>query len=132
MKISVITDDGKTISQHFGRAPYFMVLTIEDGKITGREMRSKLGHDQFHEKEHEERHHDAGHGLDSSSHAKHIGMADAISDCEVLICRGMGMGAYESMRQLNIKPLITDVADIDEAVMQYMDGKLADHPELLH
>ena len=33
MKIAVITDDEKTISQHFGRAPYYMVFTIEDGHI---------------------------------------------------------------------------------------------------
>jgi predicted Fe-Mo cluster-binding NifX family protein len=32
MKIAVITDDGKTISQHFGRAPYYMVFSIE-GKL---------------------------------------------------------------------------------------------------
>jgi len=31
MKIAVITDDGKTISQHFGRSPYYLVLTIEEG-----------------------------------------------------------------------------------------------------
>jgi predicted Fe-Mo cluster-binding NifX family protein len=34
MKIAAITDDGRTISQHFGRASHYMVVTIEDGKIT--------------------------------------------------------------------------------------------------
>ena len=29
MKIVAITEDGKTISQHFGSAPYYLVLTIE-------------------------------------------------------------------------------------------------------
>jgi hypothetical protein len=36
MKIAAITDDGITISQHFGRAPYYMVLTIENGEILQR------------------------------------------------------------------------------------------------
>ena len=36
MKIAVITDDERTISQHFGRAPYYVVVTIEDGKIVDR------------------------------------------------------------------------------------------------
>ena len=30
MKIAVITEDGSTVSQHFGRAPYYTVLTVED------------------------------------------------------------------------------------------------------
>ena len=37
MKIAFITDDEKTISQHFGRAPYYLVITVEDGKETNRE-----------------------------------------------------------------------------------------------
>ncbi len=29
MKIAIITDDGKTICQHFGRANFYAVLTLE-------------------------------------------------------------------------------------------------------
>ena len=133
MKIAVITDDGKTISQHFGRAPYYLVLTVEGGQITEREMRSKLGHNQFSAQPHaEEHHHGPEHGLDAASHNKHVSMAEAIADCKVLLCGGMGMGAYESMRRLNIQPLVTDQRDIDAAVQAFIDGKLIDHTELLH
>jgi predicted Fe-Mo cluster-binding NifX family protein len=132
MKIAVITDDGKTISQHFGRAPYYMVLTIEDGKITNREQRDKLGHNQFSSQPHEEHNHGVGHGNDPATHSKHASMAEAIADCEALLCGGMGMGAYESMRQLNIKPVVTDLSDIDTAAQAYIDGKLIDHTEMLH
>lgn len=138
MKIAVITEDGKTISQHFGRAPYYMVLTIEEGKITQREMRNKLGHNQFAGQEHhaaghhEDEHHAAGHGLDSASHDKHASMAEAIADCKAILCGGMGMGAYESMRRLNIKPVVTDLVNIEEAAQAFIDGKLIDHTELLH
>jgi predicted Fe-Mo cluster-binding NifX family protein len=132
MKIAAITDDGKTISQHFGRAPYYMVLTIEDGKITNREQRDKLGHNHFSSQPHEEHNHGAAHGNDPATHSKHASMAEAIADCEALLCGGMGMGAYESMRQLNIKPVVTDLSDIDAAVQAYIDGKLIDHTELLH
>ncbi len=41
MKIALITDDGKSISQHFGRAPYYLVVTLEDGKEVNRELRPK-------------------------------------------------------------------------------------------
>ena len=32
MKIAAITEDGTTISQHFGRAPLYLVVTVEDAK----------------------------------------------------------------------------------------------------
>lgn len=133
MKVAAITDDGKTISQHFGRAPYYLVLTIEEGKIVNREMREKMGHNQFHDQAHaHEDAHGAEHGKDSASHNKHVSMAQAIADCKALLCGGMGMGAYESMRQLNIQPVVTDLSDIEAAVQAFIDGKLIDHTELLH
>ena len=109
MKIALITDDGKTISQHFGRAPYYLVVTIDEGKVIDRETREKMGHNQFSGHGHEEGHGEQ-HGLDGGSHGKHAQMADAISDCQVVICGGMGMGAYESMRRLNIQPVVTDLS----------------------
>ena len=132
MKIAAITEDGKNISQHFGRAPYYLVLTIEEGKITDREMRNKLGHGQFQEQAHAAESHGAGHGMDAQSHDKHVSMAQTISDCKALLCGGMGMGAYESMRRLNIQPVVTDISDIETAVQAFIDGKLVDHTELLH
>ncbi|MEN6409046.1 MAG: cupin domain-containing protein, partial [Anaerolineaceae bacterium] len=66
MKIAFITDDGKSISQHFGRASYYLVLTVEEGKIVNREMRSKLGHNQLGGEHHEESH-GASHGMDEAS-----------------------------------------------------------------
>jgi predicted Fe-Mo cluster-binding NifX family protein len=44
VKIAAVTDDGETISQHFGRARYYKVYVVDDGTITGREMRDKAGH----------------------------------------------------------------------------------------
>lgn len=132
MKIAVITDDGKVISQHFGRAPYYLVLTIEEGKVTNREMRDKMGHNQFLEQSHVEAPTGTGHGMDSSSHNKHVSMAEVIADCKALLCGGMGMGAYESMRRLNVQPVVTDLVDIEAAVQAFIDGKLIDHTEFLH
>lgn len=132
MKIAVITSDGKTIDQHFGRAPYYLVVTIEEGKVTQQELRDKMGHRHFVAQHEENDHGSAGHGMDAGSHQKHASMAETISDCKALICGGMGMGAYESMRQFNIKPIVTDLRDIETAVQAFMDGKLIDHTELLH
>ena len=131
MKIACITDDGRTISQHFGRAQYYAVLTIEEGKIVARELRPKMGHQQFAAQEQEV---PAGqrHGTDQASHDKHLSMAQAIADCEVLLCRGMGYGAYQSMQRMGITPVVTDLEEVDAAALAYAEGRLADHPELLH
>jgi hypothetical protein len=47
MKIAAITDDGQTISQHFGRAAYYLVAIVEDGKVIDRQMRDKPGRSRF-------------------------------------------------------------------------------------
>ena len=42
LSIAIATDDGITISQHFGRAMYYEVLSIENGKVVKRERREKM------------------------------------------------------------------------------------------
>jgi len=59
-------------------------------------------------------------------------MAEAIRGCEALLCRGMGMGAYQSLEQLGIRPIVTDIAEIDDAVQAYLEGRIEDHTEKLH
>jgi predicted Fe-Mo cluster-binding NifX family protein len=131
MKIAVITDDGTTISQHFGRAQNYAVLTVEEENITNREIRQKLGHAQFGNDPHVEPH-GQQHGFDPAAQNRHNQMAEAISDCQVLLCRGMGRGAYESMKSRGIRPIVTDIASIDEAVIAFIKGNITDHVEKLH
>ena len=134
MKIAAVSEDGATISQHFGRAPFYVVLTIEDTKIIAREQRDKMGHAQFagEQEEHSHKADPRGHGFDATAQSRHARMAAAIADCDVLLARGMGAGAYESMLQAGIRPVVTDVAGIDEAVQAYLAGALQDHVEKLH
>ena len=134
MKIAAVSEDGVTISRHFGRAPFYVVVTVEDGKIVAHEKRDKMGHAQFAGGPHEEAHGEdpRGHGFDPAAQNRHTRMAAAIADCEVLLCGGMGAGAYESMKQANIRPVVTDVENIDEAVQAYVEGRLVDHTERLH
>jgi len=58
-------------------------------------------------------------------------MAETIADCEVLIAGGMGQGAYESLKGYGIRPIITDVGDIREAVLRCAKGDLPDLRERL-
>ena len=132
MKIAAVSEDGITISQHFGRAPYYVVVTVNDGKIVAREKREKMGHTHFANEPHAEGSDPRGHGFDPASQSRHTQMLGAISDCEVLLARGMGSGAYDSMHAAGIRPVVTDVANIDDAVNAYLAGTLTDHVEKLH
>lgn len=133
LKIAVITDDETTISQHFGMAQMYEVFTVENGKIVNKESRAKKGHQQLGGGHHSHSHAPGQpHGLDADSENKHATMAQPISDCQVLIAGGMGMGAYQSLKSYNIEPLITDVNNIDEAVKLYVEGKLPNLREKLH
>jgi predicted Fe-Mo cluster-binding NifX family protein len=143
MKIAVITEDEKTISQHFGRAAYYLVVTVDDEKIVERELREKIGHAQFsgqeesqakgHQRQYGQSHaQEDGHGFGRQAQDRHMHMAEAISDCEVLLCGGMGRGAYQSMQDKGIRPVVTDEPSIDAAVLAYIRGELVDHVEKLH
>ena len=144
MKIAAITDDGRSLSRHFGRARFYVVLTVEDGDIVDRDQRHKYSHAQIqHEGSHHshsdtqhEGHHyshaHALHGYGTKAKSRHEHMAASIADCQVLLCGGMGWGAYETMMEKGIRPILTDIEDIDEAVRAYLDGTIVDHMELLH
>lgn len=135
MKIAAVSEDGVTISQHFGRAPFYVVVTVENGVIISHETRDKMGHAQFASDPHAEAAHGAdprGHGFDPASQDRHARMAVAIADCEVLLARGMGAGAYQSMEQAGIRPVVTNHVTIDEAVQAFVAGSLEDHVEKLH
>ena len=138
MKIAIITDDGKTVSKHFGRARSYLVAEIIDGLAVSRETREKIGHGHFSTGEdskhdcHSQTPEHHAHGSDCDAHGKHTQMAQAIADCETVICGGMGQGAYLSLQRLNIRPVVTNLGDIEEVIKATINGTLADHPELLH
>jgi predicted Fe-Mo cluster-binding NifX family protein len=109
MKIAVISEDGTTISQHFGRAPLYVVVTVEDGKVVSKETRDKAGHHTFAGGEHLETAPGERHGYDAGAQSRHAQMAQSINDCQVLIAGGMGWGAYESFNSRGINTIVTDV-----------------------
>lgn len=132
MRIAAISDDGTTISQHFGRAPIYVVVTVEDGKVVGKENRPKFGHQSFAASESHSDSPGQRHGYDAGSQSKHTQMADAISDCSVLLVGGMGWGAYDSLKSYGIEPIATDIVEIDDAVEAYLNGTIENLMERLH
>ena len=115
--LAVATDDGVTISSHFGQAHYFKVLTIEDGKVTKAEIREKVFHT---------------HGQEVPGEL-HPGqkMIDAISDCQVLISGGMGSPVHERALKAGLEVILTRYQDIDVAVQSFLAGTLENDPQLI-
>ena len=118
-KIAVATEDGVHVSAHFGRAPYFEVLTIDGGKIVARERREKA-------------HHQAGHDHAHGGHATHASMVAAARDCTVVIAGGMGKPAYASIQAANLTPILTDIREIESVALTYATGKLVNRIERAH
>lgn len=124
MKIAVVTDDHRTISAHFGRAAFYDIYAIEDGKVVGRQSLPKTNHQHANP---DEPHHEAHrHNHD------HNAMLEPIMDCQVLLAGGMGTGAYNALKIRSIETLITDIREIEAAVIAYLAGTLVNHFERLH
>jgi predicted Fe-Mo cluster-binding NifX family protein len=130
MKIAVATEQGKTISDHFGRSPYFAIIEIENGKVINQSMRqnSFTGHFRGHHEGHQHREHYHGTG---DSH-DHDSVAEGLSDCSVVISHGMGRRAWEDLRARGIEMIVTDETEVEEAVRMYLAGELQDRVEKLH
>ncbi len=132
MKIAFITDDGKNISAHFGRAPYYQVIEVEAGKETHRDLREKLGHMHFQSEGQHEEHSGEQHGFSPESQSRHAAMLGAIQDCDVVIGGGMGRGALINIQESGKEVFLTDVSDIDQALQLYLAGNLPNRQELSH
>jgi predicted Fe-Mo cluster-binding NifX family protein len=118
-KLAVPTDDGETISRHFGQAKYFRVLTLENIQAAHSELREKASHQ---------------HGDHSHRVGIHPGlqMIEAISDCQVLVCGGMGTPAYNRAVGAGLTVILTRQSSIDAAVQAYLAGTLENEPQLVH
>ena len=132
MKIAFVTDDGITITQHFGRAGKYLVVEVEEGKEVSRNLRDRQGHKQNHQIGVE---HDHGGTRDHDSpaaHSKHVQMMAAIEDCDVVVCGGMGRGAFNSILSLGKEVFMTNKGDINDALKGYLAGELVNMSDLVH
>lgn len=141
LKIAIVTDDGQTISRHFGRARYYAICTVQDGQIISTEQVEKEmhhhgqhGHNQassnvqLHDSAEPHDEHDQSHNHDHD----HATMFAPLAGCDVVLARGMGWGAYNGLNAIGVQPIITDIATIQDAVRAYVDGTITNHPEKLH
>jgi predicted Fe-Mo cluster-binding NifX family protein len=119
MKIAVPTNDGSSISEHFGRSSAFLLFDTAHSEIASSEMRANQGlHD----------HNDAGCRGDHAGSAEphsHAEILRSIAGCEVVICAGMGWRASEALKQAGVREVVvTAPGPATEAVLAYLRGDL--------
>jgi len=106
MKIAVNYDEGN-IFQHFGKTEKFKVYETEDGKVINAFMLE-------------------------ATEGGHSALATLLSDNKIdaVICGGIGGGAINTLGQLGIKIYGGAQGSCDEAVDNFLKGKLVYDPEV--
>jgi len=116
-KIGGASEDGVTISHHFGRSRCFLIYEIEDKKIVGQSMRDNT----FTAFARGECHHEA----EPHVHHGHEAAVQALADCEVILCYGMGWRAAEELKQNGIQAFVLpSEMPPEEDVRTYLAGNL--------
>ena len=98
MKLAVTYEDG-LIFQHFGHAKQFKIYEIENGELIGSEIVDAEG---------------SGHGELTNFLAER--------DVEMLICGGVGAGAFNALNEAGIHVYAGVGGGADEAVMTLLEG----------
>jgi len=122
MRIAVPTNDGTSVSGHFGRSTGFLIFEIHDGQIQSRELRTNL----------------AGHahaegrcgGADGQQAHDHAEILSTLSGCEVVICAGMGRRAADALQSAGVTTVLARRAGSAEAAVDaYLKGELDIAPD---
>ncbi len=129
LRIAIPTEDGERISAHFGQAPRYVVFTVQEGRVVGREERPKAHHHHHGEHEHHHHDHDNGHGHRPGQHFQ--AMIANIRDCQVVILGGIGQPGYQRLLAAGYEVYLTG-GRIEDAVHAYLEGRLSSDPRRVH
>ncbi len=116
-KIAFVTEDGARISNHFGRAPYYRVFTVADGRVVSEEQRGKAHH--------------GAHAPHHHGHHNHADMFAPVSDCRIMVAGGMGTPAYAAAQRAGLEVILTG-GEIQAALQAYLSGTLEHDPRRVH
>ena len=107
MKLAITYDNGQ-VFQHFGKTQQFKIYDIQEGKV-GPSLVTGTG--------------GQGHGA-LAGLLRGLGIS-------VLICGGIGPGAQEALKSLDITVIPGITGDVDQAAQDFVDGKLVPNTEAL-
>jgi len=94
-----------TVCPHFGRAPYFTLIEVEDGKAVGVKVVDNQAREGFH---HED-----------------LGELFRRHQVKLLLVGGIGGGAVDAMRANGIEVIAGVQGTIADVIRSYFQGKLA-------
>ena len=117
MKIAVPTNDGLSISEHFGRSAAFLVYETENARIVSSELRKNQGLEA----------HEGGScaGDRAAEPHTHGTILLSLVGCDAVICGGMGARAAEALKQAGVREvLFTRPGPATEAVNAFLKGEL--------
>ena len=118
MRVAVASQDGESISAHFGRCACFIIFDAEDGTVLRKELRENTHTSHAQGNCHAREHGDQPHS--------HAAVVQALHDCQAALCYGMGWRAADELMRNGIKPVMVDRKRTpEEAVALYVQGKLA-------
>lgn len=118
MKIAIPTNDGTSISEHFGRSAAFLIFEAENGQIKNHEMKTNG-------QQHPHAQGSCGHGPSEGAQPGHQGILSALAGCEVVICAGMGQRAADALKASGIHQIVfTTPGSAKDAVSTFLADKL--------
>lgn len=113
MKIAVTSQNRKTITSHAGKCRKFWIFNIENKAIVSKELLELPKEQCFHE---------------SPKHEPH-----PLDNIQVFITGGMGQGMVSRLARKEIKGLVTEETDPENAVLLYLkDSLTTKEPEMHH
>jgi predicted Fe-Mo cluster-binding NifX family protein len=120
MKIAVPTNDGTSISAHFGQSSGFLVFEVRDGLVTPSGMRLNGGCHPDEGQGH------ACHGHEQAADTgQHAGIVSTLAGCELVLCGGIGARAVEALTGGGIRPVfVSETGSAVEIVQAYVSGTL--------
>jgi predicted Fe-Mo cluster-binding NifX family protein len=92
-----------------------VIFDIQDGKVITQEYKENIGKNNG-----------------ECGSCNHSAMINNIKDCEAVISYGMGQRIYDDLIKNKIKPIVTEVENVDEALNQFLKKNLKNATEKLH
>jgi len=123
MKIAIAADEKDHIASHTGRCPGFAIYEINDGKASRAEFRANTFAGEKHCPDHSSQHVNQPH----QPHL-HDTLVALLSDCDVLIARGIGQRLLYDLQANGKEAFICEIDDANEAAREFAGGRLRPAP----
>lgn len=120
MKVAIATDDGTHVAAHTGRCQGFAVYEVADGQAARLEYRENTF--TAHALGQCSGDHAAG---SAPGHHSHAVLVEAISDCCVLVTRGLGPRLVNDLLRVGIDTYVCAADTVADAARQLAEGRLA-------